>query len=180
METVREYDSPIGRLILTADGGGLTGLRFCAGDAGDAPRPPGRENAAVFRPPGRENAAVFRAAERWLDAYFSGQVPRTAVPLHLKGTPFQLEVWALLRTIPYGRTTTYGALARQLAARRGLSRLSARAVGGAVGRNPVSVIVPCHRVIGADGSLTGYSGGLERKLALLTLEKIDLQSTNGS
>lgn len=110
METVREYDSPIGRLILTADGGGLTGLRFCAGDAGDAPHPPDREDGAVFR-----------AAERWLDAYFSGQAPRTAVPLHLKGTPFQLEVWALLRTIPYGRTTTYGTLARQLAARRGFS-----------------------------------------------------------
>ena len=89
---------------------------------------------------------------------------------HPLGTAFEREVWAILRAVPYGKTTTYGAIAAQLAKRRGLAHMSAQAVGGAVGRNPISVIVPCHRVLGADGSLTGYAGGLERKRRLLALE----------
>lgn len=167
METVSDYDSPVGRLILSADDAGLTELRFAGPDS--TPRLPDRER-------GEEARSILKTAKRWLDIYFSGEVPRFAVPLHLKGTPFQIAVWELLLTIPYGRTTTYGALAQQLAARRGCAWMSARAVGGAVGRNPISVIVPCHRVIGSDGSLTGYSGGLTRKIALLRLEKIDIQS----
>ena len=102
--------------------------------------------------------------------YFSGREPDFAVPLRPSGTPFQQEVWAALREIPYGQTTTYGAIARQMAARRGLPRLSAQAVGGAVGRNPICILVPCHRVLGADGSLTGYAGGVERKRWLLESE----------
>lgn len=113
---------------------------------------------------------VFTDAKGWLDSYFSSKRPGDLPSLHLMGTPFQMEVWALLRAVPYGETTTYGALAARLAAQRGLERMSAQAVGGAVGRNPVSIMVPCHRVVGGDGKLTGYAGGLERKLELLTLE----------
>lgn len=109
------------------------------------------------------------AACRWLDVYFSGQEPDFTPKLHLVGSDFRQAVWALLRKIPYGQTTTYGALAGQLAEQSG-KRVSAQAVGGAVGHNPVSLIVPCHRVVGSDGSLTGYAGGVEKKMRLLTLE----------
>ena len=117
-----------------------------------------------------KDTPVFDAAKRWLDQYFSGREPETAVPLHLTGTPFQNSVWELLRAIPYGQTTTYGSLAKRLAGERGLSHMSPQAVGGAVGHNPVSILVPCHRVLGANGSLTGYAGGLDKKKALLSLE----------
>ena len=94
--------------------------------------------------------------------------------MHLKGTPFQMEVWEILCQIPYGQTITYGQIARQIAAKRGRKTMSAQAVGGAVGRNPISIIVPCHRVMGTDGSLTGYAGGVDKKMALLTLEGVNL------
>jgi methylated-DNA-[protein]-cysteine S-methyltransferase len=106
-----------------------------------------------------------------LDAYFKGCLPAFNLPLAPKGTAFQMAVWSLLRTIPSGTITTYGALARQLDGQREGRTPSAQAVGGAVGHNPISIIIPCHRVIGADGSLTGYAGGLERKAALLALER---------
>lgn len=106
-----------------------------------------------------------------LTDYFAGKRRCFDLPLALHGTEFQLSVWALLRTIPAGETTTYGALARKLGEQRGGRIPSAQAVGGAVGHNPVSIVVPCHRVVGANGSLTGYAGGLERKAALLTLEE---------
>ena len=106
---------------------------------------------------------------RWLDVYFSGREPDFTPKLHLIGSDFRQAVWALLRKIPYGQTTTYGALAGQLAEQSG-KRVSAQAVGGAVGHNPVSLIVPCHRVVGSGGSLTGYAGGVEKKMRLLTLE----------
>ncbi len=154
------YDSPLGTILLAADEEGLTGLWFEGQRGCPAPR--------QARPAGESPA--LDAARRWLDAYFGGREPDFAPPLHLTGTPFQLAVWALLREIPYGKTVSYGEMARRLAMRRGLTRTSARAVGGAVGRNPVSLIVPCHRVIGADGSLTGYAGGIDRKRALLALE----------
>lgn len=113
---------------------------------------------------------MLSEARRWLDVYFGGQEPDFTPPLHPAGSAFQQEVWALLRRIPCGQTTTYGALARQLAAERGLSRMSAQAVGGAVGHNVISIIIPCHRVVGANGSLTGYAGGIDKKAALLRLE----------
>lgn len=117
---------------------------------------------------------VFDEAMHWLDIYFSGRRPDFTPPLNLeKGTAFRKEVWQLLLQIPYGETITYGELAAQLAAHRGLKRMSAQAVGGAVGHNPISIIVPCHRVVGTGGSLTGYAGGLAKKLALLKLEGID-------
>lgn len=117
---------------------------------------------------------VFDEAVRWLDIYFGGRRPDFTPPLNLeKGTAFRKEVWQLLLQIPYGENTTYGELAAQLAAKHGQKRMSAQAVGGAVGHNPISIIVPCHRVVGTGGSLTGYAGGLAKKLALLKLEGID-------
>ena len=155
MRYVHEYDSPLGRLTLASDGQALTGLwfegqRFFA--AGLSPEP----DAADLE--------VFDAAARWLDIYFSGREPDFTLPLAPAGTPFRMAVWALLREIPYGETITYGQLARRL------PRGAARAVGEAAARNPISILIPCHRLLGADGSLTGYAGGVERKRALLRLE----------
>ncbi len=109
---------------------------------------------------------VFRETKRWLDIYFSGMIPDFTPPLVMKGTAFRRSVWKILLTIPYGRTMTYGEIAGQT----GAARMSAQAVGGAVSHNPISLIIPCHRVIGADGSLTGYAGGTDRKAFLLRME----------
>ncbi|MBQ9349310.1 MAG: methylated-DNA--[Oscillibacter sp.] len=119
--------------------------------------------------------AALDAAQAWLDTYFAGRMPDFTPPLHLAGTVFQRTVWDLLLQIPYGTVTTYGDLAHRIAARNGIARMSAQAAGGAVGRNPVPIIVPCHRVVGADGSLTGYAGGLDRKARLLELEGVDMR-----
>lgn len=119
----------------------------------------------------KKELPVFSQTALWLSHYFSGQQPTFTPPLHLNGTAFQMEVWTLLQQIPYGQTTTYGEIARTIARRREQQKMSAQAVGAAVGRNPVSLIVPCHRVVGANGKLTGYAGGLERKAWLLDLEK---------
>jgi methylated-DNA-[protein]-cysteine S-methyltransferase len=117
---------------------------------------------------------VLAQARAWLDAYFAGQRPDVGdLPLAPQGSAFRQAVWALLRAIPYGQTTTYGDLARALAAQSGQTRVSAQAVGGAVGHNPLSIVVPCHRVLGRGGSLTGYAGGLDKKVKLLTLEGVD-------
>ncbi len=155
------WSSPLGPIVLRAEDGALTGLWF-AGQA-NCPRP----GESV---PAAEDVTALDPARRWLELYFSGRDPGFVPPLRLDGTAFQRSVWAMLADIPYGATRTYGGLAAQLARARGLPHMSAQAVGGAVGRNPVSLIVPCHRVVGASGELTGYAGGLERKRALLTLE----------
>lgn len=118
------------------------------------------------------NLSVFAQTKHWLDDYFAGKVPGELPPISLQGTAFQKEVWDILLTIPYGKTMSYGEIAAILAGRRGISRMSAQAVGGAVGKNPVGILVPCHRVIGTDGSLTGYAGGLDKKEYLLKLEGI--------
>ena len=164
MHYINRYHSPLGTILLAADDTGLTGLWF--------------EDQKYFaqgldKETEEKEFSVFQTARRWLDVYFSGQAPDFQVPLHFQGTAFQKEVWEILLSIPYGETTTYGAIAKQLAAKRGLPHLSAQAVGSAVGHNKISIIVPCHRVIGADGSLTGYAGGVERKAALLRLEGVD-------
>ncbi len=148
------YSSALGKLFLAADSEGLTGLWMDGPNRPDLPEQPG-------------SCAALAQAKHWLDIYFSGQVPDFLPPLHLVGTPFQRQVWNLLLDIPYGQTLTYGQLARALG-----PRMSAQAVGGAVGRNPVSIIVPCHRVLGVNGRLTGYAWGLPRKEALLRLERI--------
>ena len=161
------YDSPLGGITILSDGAALTGLWF------DGQRHFPDELAAVHK---EKPLAVFDAARRWLDVYFSGRDPGFIPPLNLnrKATPFRKAVWEILLTIPFGKTMTYGEIARILAARNGMKKMSAQAVGGAVGHNPVSLIVPCHRVVGTGGSLTGYGGGIERKQYLLELE------TNGN
>ena len=153
------YSSPLGRIVLMSDGTALTELDF----AEEVP-----EASAVHT---QKDLPVFREVCRWLDVYFAGRDPGALPPLAPHGTAFQQAVWKILRRIPYGTTTTYGRIAAHIAAARG-GRMSAQAVGGAVGRNPISILIPCHRVIGADGSLTGYAGGLDKKEYLLRLEGV--------
>lgn len=163
MEFTGRYESPLGEILLAADAEGLMGLWF-AGQKYFAAGLGAQARAA-------EELPVFSETRRWLDIYFSGREPHFLPLLHLAGTPFQREVWELLLSIPYGATVTYGELAREVARLRGRGSFPARAVGGAVGRNRVSIIVPCHRVVGAKGALTGYAGGLWRKERLLELER---------
>lgn len=162
MEAFSFFPSPLGEMILASDGESLTGLWFL----GQKHAPP------LSTDPEQADLPVFAQARAWLAAYFQGKDPGPAPLLRPAGTPFQQAVWQLLLGIPYGRTTTYKALAGQLAGQRGLESMSAQAVGGAVGRNPISILIPCHRVMGSDGSLTGYAGGLDRKRALLELEGV--------
>jgi methylated-DNA-[protein]-cysteine S-methyltransferase len=150
--------SPVGPLTLVAAGPALTGLYM--EDHRHQPGP------AAFGTPGDPAAAPFAAAAAQLGAYFAGQLTSFDLELEPGGTPFQRTVWLALRDIPFGETVTYGELAARIGAPG-----SSRAVGLANGKNPVSIIVPCHRVIGADGSLTGYGGGLPRKRFLLDLER---------
>lgn len=153
------YPSPLGMLTVAAEGEALTALVI------DGQKYAERHLAGEGR---EQETPVLRTARRWLDAYFAGQAPDGAyLPLSPRGTVFQQTVWQELRKIPYGQTESYGALAMRLGS-------SARAVGGAVGRNPLSILIPCHRVLAADGSLTGYAGGLENKKKLLRLEGIAL------
>jgi methylated-DNA-[protein]-cysteine S-methyltransferase len=163
MQYVQFYDSPLGKIVLTCDDVGLTGLRF---DDGTAVLPKD-EYETVPHP-------HHAAASRWLDDYFARKDPGFLPPLHFLGTPFQNDVWEELLKIPYGQTRSYGQIAAAVARKMGVPRMAAQAVGGAVGRNDIVIIVPCHRVIGADGNLTGYTGGLEKKIALLALEGTDL------
>lgn len=163
------YSSPLGEMTLAADDRTLTGLWF-AGQKyyantlkGDCDYDHAESQLLTSHP------VLHRTAD-WLDIYFSGRKPDFTPPVSLTGSSFQLEVWEILKGIPYGQTMTYGEIAARIARQRGLAAMSARAVGGAVGRNPVSIIVPCHRVVGADGSLTGYAGGIDRKRELLNLE----------
>lgn len=152
-----QVGSPIGPLLLIGREDAVTGLYMLGGPhAGAAQAPPGA----------RRDAGALAAVTAQLDAYFGGERREFDLSLAPAGSPFQLEVWAELTRIPYGTTISYGAQARRL----GKPGSASRAVGAANGQNPISVIVPCHRVIGADGSLTGYGGGLDRKEALLRLE----------
>lgn len=161
MDYTQHYDSPLGGVTLSSDGEALTGLWF-----------DGQKYFAATLSDERAEKPlpVFDETARWLDLYFAGRVPDFTPPLRPKGTAFRRAVWDILLGIPYGETTTYGALAARLAERNG-ARASARAVGGAVGHNPISLIVPCHRVVGSNGSLTGYAGGLGRKERLLAMEQ---------
>ena len=150
------YDSPLSGILLAADDLGLTGLWF------DGEKYFGSNLPAE---PVWQETAILTETKRWLDVYFSGRKPDFLPPL----------VWDLLLQIPYGQTTTYGALARQLAAQQGRATMSAQAVGGAVGYNAISILIPCHRVVGTNGSLTGYAGGVDKKERLLTLEGVDMR-----
>lgn len=165
MQYTTTYQTPIGRVLLAADDTALTGLWF-----------EGARYYALGLDSEHQEREVpaFDETRRWLDIYFSGHEPDFMPTVHMKGTPFQLEVWGILRAIPYGTTVTYGEIAKKLAQKRGLSRMSAQAVGGAVGRNAVSIIIPCHRVVGSDGRLTGYAGGIDKKISLLRYEGVDI------
>lgn len=165
MQYTSTYQSPVGEILLACDEIGLTGLWFEGGKFYALSLD--REHEAREMP-------VFAEVKRWLDVYFSGREPDLMPPVHMLGSPFQRSVWEILRQIPYGKTTTYGEIAKRLAAERGLPRMSAQAVGGAVGHNPISVMIPCHRVVGSNGSLTGYAGGLQKKNWLLTHEGVDM------
>lgn len=167
MQYISHYQSPLGGILLAADDTGLTGLWF-----------EGQKYFALYLDKEHEEKEIplFNEAKHWLDIYFFGNEPDFTLPLHFTGTEFQNEVWEILYSIPYGKTMTYGEIAGQIAARLGISHMSAQAVGGAVGHNEISIIVPCHRVVGANGSLTGYAGGIEKKIALLELEKVDIST----
>lgn len=166
MQYISHYPSPIGNILLAADEMGLTGLWF-----------EGQKYFALDLDKEHEEKEIplFEKVKQWLDIYFSGKEPDFTIPLHFTGTEFQKEVWEILCTIPYGQTMTYGEIAKRIAARKGLPHMSAQAIGGAVGHNRISIIVPCHRVVGADGSLTGYAGGIEKKVKLLKLEKANMK-----
>ena len=154
--------SPLGGITLASDGEALTGLWF----DGQQHFP---NNLPAYSP--KAELPIFVQTVKWLDTYFSGKEPDFTPPIRLHTTPFRRAVYNILLTIPYGCTVTYGEIAGILAEQRGIQRMSAQAVGGAVGHNPIAMIIPCHRVIGADGSLTGYAGGLNRKIRLLRLEQ---------
>ena len=163
MQIFKKYISPIGDIVLSADNQGLTGLWF---DDKDKEVKQGQADKS------HSDAAKFlEEAKAWLDIYFDGGVPNFTPKLHLIGTDFRIEVWKRLLEIPYGKTVSYGEIAKELASKRGIERMAAQAVGGAVGHNDISIIVPCHRVIGSDGKLTGYGGGLDKKVFLLELEQ---------
>ena len=164
MTYTKRYMSPVGVILLAADDAGLTGLWF----EGSKYFAAGLAQAYI-----EQNTPVLLETIQWLDVYFAGNEPDFTPPLHLIGSDFRQAVWNILLSIPYGRTITYGQIAKQLAENTGIDKMSAQAVGGAVGHNPISIIVPCHRVVGTNGSLTGYAGGLDKKIALLKLEKAD-------
>lgn len=157
-------NSPIGRILMMSDGENLNALEAI-----------GRRDIALNGLAENKEISVFKSANLWLKKYFSGENPPISnVPIKpLEGTPFQKIVWKILLKIPYGSTATYGEIASEVARRLGKSKMSAQAVGQAVGQNPISIIIPCHRVIGANGNLTGYNGGIDVKIKLLEIEGID-------
>ncbi|MBQ6426868.1 MAG: methylated-DNA--[Clostridia bacterium] len=159
------YDSPLGNILLAGDHEGLTGLWFTEGGRYIGL---GLSQNAVFR-----ETSYFDRTKEWLDLYFEGRDPGFLPEIHLTGSAFRVRVCEIMLGIPFGKTATYGWIAERIAAERGKEKMSAQAVGGAVGHNPIGIIVPCHRVVGADGNLTGYGGGIWRKTALLKLEGVD-------
>lgn len=163
---ISHYRSPLGNMTLAGDGESLTGIWF-DGQKYD------RENIKNCLLVEKE-LEVFRTAITWLDSYFKGVSPDFIPNIKLSGSEFRKMICEIMLTIPYGKTMTYGEIAKEAAKRTGKNRISAQAVGGAVGHNPISVIIPCHRVIGSDGGLRGYAGGLDRKLKLLLLEGISI------
>ncbi len=166
MQYTAKYQSPVGEILLACDEIGLTGLWL----------KDEKYYALSLDPEHKDRETpTLCEAKRWLAIYFSGREPDFMPPIHMMGTPFQLSVWKILTQIPYGKTTTYGEIAKQIAEERGLKRMSAQAVGGAVGHNEISIIVPCHRVVGTNGNLTGYAGGINIKKELLKLESVNME-----
>ena len=159
---IQHYNSYVGGITISSDGNALTGLwfdgqKYYAGNIDDEIE--------------EKDLPVFAQARQWLDIYFSRHDPGFTPALTLDSTPFRMAVWRILLTIPFGKTMTYGEIAARIAGKKGCRRMSAQAVGSAVGHNPISLIIPCHRVVGADGSMTGYAGGIDRKIKLLEMER---------
>lgn len=167
MDYTYHYISQFGGITLASNGEALTGLWF-----------DGQKYFAQTLDPEHCECElpVFSQTCEWLDIYFGASEPDFTPPLKMRGSPFRRAVWEILLTIPYGQTMTYGEIAAKMAERGGLERMSAQAVGGAVGHNPISLMIPCHRVVGANGNLTGYAGGIDKKVELLTMEKADISS----
>lgn len=160
------YPSKLGRLLLASDGTAITGL-WLEGQK--------YYGATLLKEHVEEPLPVFEKAKQWLDIYFSGVNPDFVLPLQPKGSPFRQLVWNILCEIPYGRVMTYGQIAKVAARELGKEHMSAQAVGGAVGHNPISVLIPCHRAVGTGGSLTGYAGGIDKKIRLLELEGVEMK-----
>lgn len=165
MHYINHYNSPLGKITFASNGKELTGLWFN-----------GQKYFAstLTKEYEQKNLPVFEQTAKWLDIYFSGKNPNFTPPLFLSSTSFRNEVWKILLTIPYGKIMTYGEIAKLMAENRGVEKMSAQAIGGAVGHNPISIIVPCHRVMGKNGSLTGYAGGVDIKEKLLKFENVDM------
>lgn len=160
-----DYNSPLGKITMASDGEALIGLWF-----------EGQKyfKASIKGEGEKKSLPIFDETIKWLDIYFSGKEPDFTPKLLVTGTPFRKAVAEIMLTIPYGKTMTYGEIAKKIAKINGTEKMSAQAVGGAVGHNSISIIIPCHRVVGTNGSLTGYAGGTERKIELLKLEKVDM------
>lgn len=162
-----DYTSPIGGIMLASDGKNIVGL-WLEGQKYFADT----VEEEMFQ---KDNLVVFKKAKEWLDRYFRGEKPEiTELPLAPIGGEFRQAVWKILCEIPYGQVMTYGEIAQRIAKKRGVKCMSSQAIGGAVGHNPISLIIPCHRVVGTNGSLTGYAGGLDKKIKLLRLEGVDM------
>lgn len=167
MDYVHHYQSPLGGITLASDGTALIGLWF--------------DDQKYFadtirKQTSEKNLPIFQETKKWLDIYFSGQAPDFTPPLNMRTTPFRKRVWEIMLSIPFGHTMTYGQIADKIAHEKGIRRMSAQAVGGAVGHNSISLIIPCHRVVGINGSLTGYAGGIDKKVKLLELEQTNMKS----
>jgi methylated-DNA-[protein]-cysteine S-methyltransferase len=165
VEYIHHYDSPLGGITLASDGAALTGLWF--------------DEQKYFADCLAEDheeklLPVFEQTGRWLDIYFGGKAPDFTPALNMKTTEFRRAVWKIMLSIPYGKTMTYGEIADRIAMEKGLNQMSAQAVGGAVGHNSISLIIPCHRVVGTNGSLTGYAAGIGKKIKLLEMEGVDM------
>ena len=162
---IYHYSSPLGGITLSSNGAELTGLWF------DGQKYFGDTLEKEYL---ERNLPIFEETIRWLDIYFNSKSPDFTPPLSMKTTAFRKAVWEIMLTIPYGKTMTYGEIAEKIALQKGIARMSAQAVGGAVGHNSISLIIPCHRVVGTNGSLTGYAGGIDKKIRLLAMEKADM------
>ena len=160
------YESPLGIITLASDGDNLVGLWMERHRYRDIEAEEMTE---------KNDAPVFHAAKKWLDRYFAGEKTSVSeLPTAAAGSEFRREVWSILCKIPYGEVVTYGSIAKKMALKMNKERMSSQAVGGAVGHNPISIIIPCHRVVGSNGSLTGYGGGIDVKIKLLQLEGVDM------
>lgn len=162
MHYISKYNSPFGEITIASDGDNVIGIWF--------------DRQKYFAATLDENYSekelpIFYHVKKWLDAYFNGEKPKMTLPIKLEGSQFQLVVWQILLSIPYGQTMTYGEVAMRVSEKLGMASMSAQAVGNAVGHNPICIVVPCHRVVGVGGKMVGYAGGIERKIGLLKLEQ---------